>query len=122
MTRHDRQSPEIVTIELSQLEGRELFAFLDTLIAKEARKSNVAALEAAQDMLGGANALALWLRENVVLDLRADEAAEVLEALLASLSDDRTPQEAHAPLAAVRDKLNNSLSGSLVAGIIGKGP
>ena len=98
-----------VGLTFSQLEAKHLSMFLQRMLEGNHRKFNPDVLEAAQEKLADARALALWLREKVALELQPREAIEVLEALAADLATEGLPPEAHASLAGVRDELAASL-------------
>ncbi len=109
-----RGIPAAVCVELSLFEARQVQRFLDGLIAQADTVSNVTVLAAARDRVSDASALALWLRENVTLDLPPDDAQTVLEVLSAEAVPPSTPQDAAAALAAARSKLRQCLSQCVV--------
>ncbi len=66
--------------------------------------------------MGDADALAVWLRENVVLGLPLSQAEKVLELLKRStLPEDGLSPDARAILAAVAEKLDAATASSLAS-------
>lgn len=108
LTMTDRPS-QGVELRLSPFEGKHLSEFLEQVSRETHGEFDRDVLEVARDKLDDARVLALWLRENVLLELQPAEAAEVLEALAASLATEDLPSEGRASLASVRDKLAASL-------------
>ncbi len=108
-----KSQPEVsavVMIELTPLEGRQLVTYLDGLIEQAGTIPSLETLKAARDKLADANALALWLRENVALDLQPGEARAVRDALPAKPEQEHQPQEAAAALTVIRERLSACLS------------
>jgi len=111
--RNDPDMPGIVSIELSQFEGHKLFDFIEGLIQGIGTESKINALKEAQDKLGDANALALWLRENITLELHHSEAIRLLDMLPAGHEEGDRSQEVQVALASIRGKLITCLPGDL---------
>lgn len=74
------------TIELPQVDGQRLGEFLDQLFAN-ADERPPAAMQALREQLDDANYLARWLREDLHLDLSADEAEFLRDSLLRARSN-----------------------------------
>ena len=110
-SRHSRN----VGLTFSQLEAEHLSVFLKRMLEGNHGKASSDVLEAAQEKLADARALALWLREKVSLELQPPEATEVWEALDAGLAAAKSLPEAHASLARVRDELAASLPRGVAA-------
>ncbi len=110
-----REIPTVVCVVLSPFEARQLQQFLDGQIAQAHTSSNITALTAARDSLAEANAVALWLRENVTLDLPRDDAHAVLGVLSAEPVSPDTPQDVATALAAARSELSQRLSQRVVS-------
>ena len=72
-------------LTLSPLEGRRLFGFLTELAECGDPATGFSGFDDFLEILGEANALATWLRENVNVELEGPEAAKVLEALESTL-------------------------------------
>jgi hypothetical protein len=103
-------------VELSQFEGAELLAFLDAYVIESRGQLEGPALDPVLDRLGDANALALWLRERVRLELALAEAVQLHHLLSASLSAARdVATQTRTALLSVRDKLTPSADPSFSA-------
>ena len=81
--------PETISITLSPIEGQQLFAFLTEVVESGAPGTDFSELDELLDKVGDANAAALWLRENVNLELEGQEAARVRE-ILDSISPEKS--------------------------------
>jgi hypothetical protein len=101
----NHQPSQGIELRLSPFEGKHLSEFLERAAGETHGEFHRNTLEAARDKLDDARVLALWLRENVLLEFQPSEAAEVLAALAANLATEDLPSEARASLAGVRDKL-----------------
>ncbi len=102
-----------IEINLSQFAGRKLLGFLETTIQQVHSELAADTTEAILDKLGDANAVAVWLRENVTLDLERNEAVLVQEALGTMLEKETSEAEEDcAMLTAVREKLDQCLAGA----------
>ena len=77
----NQDPPETTRLTLSPLEGRRLFGLLTELAECGDAETDSAGLDALLDKVGDSNALALWLRENVHVELESREASKVFEVL-----------------------------------------
>ena len=102
----------VVCVELSPFEAQQLQECLDGLIAAADPVSSPTALTAARDTIADANALALWLRENVTIELPQADAHAVLKALPAESESPSSPEVA--ALTAARSKFSQCLSRCVV--------
>lgn len=75
------EEPDILVVTLSRWEGQQLSSVLEHAIAEAGHEADLCALIAAMESLSEADALARWKRQNIDLELRADEAAALLQAL-----------------------------------------
>jgi hypothetical protein len=72
---------DILVVNLSRWEGQQLSALLEHAIAEASHEADLCALIAAMESLSEADALACWKRQNIDLELRAEEAGAVVQAL-----------------------------------------
>lgn len=72
---------ETVRVTLSPLEGQRLFALLNERIESGDPRIDLSGLDGLLDMVSDANALALWLRENVTIEPDSQEIALLREVL-----------------------------------------
>lgn len=84
--------PKTACVTLSPLEGHRLFMLLNELAEGPDPQAKFPGLDELLDKVGDANALALWLRENVAIDLDEREVAKVRELL-----QNAPPQKTDAP-------------------------
>ena len=96
---------ETVHVEFSTFEGLQLLTFLERLDERGKPGAGAGSLAEVVSKLSDALALAMWLRERVILDLSPTEAAEVVRALQTNLGRGDRPRETHAALQAVGRKL-----------------
>lgn len=107
---------ETATVTFSPFEGRQLLESLEQLDDPASLGLDAEILDAASEKLGDANALARWLGESVILELRPDEAHQLLEALETTLQPAHRPSaQVHTTLSTARDKLQASQPPQLVA-------
>ena len=93
--------PETVRVTMSPLEGQRLFALLNERIESGDPRTDLSGLEGLLDMVSDANALALWLREYVILEPDSREVA-LLREVLDSVS---SASQADTVLSSIRGKL-----------------
>lgn len=105
-TAHRFDNP--VEIKLEQFEGQLLCSFVEELI-NQLDDRDVETLERACEQLGEANAVALWSRERVQLDLAANDTIQLLDALVVSLEEYELPLEEEEVLSRVREKMMEEL-------------
>jgi hypothetical protein len=98
-----------VEIELEQFEGELLCSFVEELIIELSDDRNVETLEYTCEQLGEANAVALWSRERVRLDLAVDDTIQLLDALVVSLEEHELPLEEEQILSRVRERMMEEL-------------
>jgi hypothetical protein len=103
--RHHNEESGLICIELSQWEGKQLYVFLRDRSERADGQLDRTAFEPMLDRLDEANALAVWLREKVVLNLSTDEAALALQAVEANLDGMVLPPSAAAALQGLQGKL-----------------
>ena len=101
----------IISIELSQFEGLQLFEFIEGLIRRVDVESEINTLEGVQEKLGDTNALALWLREDVTLELHHNEVMQLLDYLSARHEQADLSPESQVALAGITNKLSTCLPG-----------
>lgn len=72
-------------VELTQVEGRDLRGFVERLIDVDPKGQNFERLLQIEGRIADANAVALWLRENVELELSREDLYDLLEFLSARI-------------------------------------
>ena len=102
---HVCPAPQVISVELSQLQGRELAALLREPSAVSDSQVDVGALESLCDRLDDANALAIWLRENVRVEFAPSELSQVLGQLAARREQHASRGDADAALAETANRL-----------------
>ena len=110
MNRHE-DAPDTVLVTLSQFEGQRLFAFLSELVESGDPKTDFSVLDELLDKVGDANALALWLRENVYVELEGREVAKVREVLKNRSPEKCVASQADTVLLGIQGKLAEYLPG-----------
>ncbi len=118
MSNHENY-PETVRVTLSPVEGEQLFVFLSELAEAGAGQIGLCSLDELLGKLGDANELALWLRENLNLELEGREATIMLETL--ETLENNAPAEGSSPetdqiLLGVRIKVQECLGGASCVG------
>ena len=98
-------------LTLSPLEGRRLFGFLTELAECGDPATGFSGFDDFLEILGEANALATWLRENVNVELEGPEASKVLESLKSTLLEKGVAQDPDTVLPGIQDKLAECLPG-----------
>jgi hypothetical protein len=76
-----KTTPQTSQITLSPLEGQRLFDYLDALLESGDPKPDCSAIDELLDKVGDANALALWLREYVNVELEGQQITKLREVL-----------------------------------------
>lgn len=97
--------PETVLLTMSPLEGQQLFALLNERIESGDAQTNLSGLEGLLDMVSDANALALWLREYVVLEPDSREVALLREVLNKASPTKRVASGVDTVLSGIQGKL-----------------
>ncbi len=108
--KHETSNPGMLHVELTQTEAAQLLSVLEDLCADRLVAFDRDLLETALDRLGDAATLAIWLRENVVLDLPANSAGEVASALDKWPGDMTSRVGSRESFISIREKLANCLS------------
>jgi hypothetical protein len=104
-----QSSSERTVVKLLPYEGWQLVEVLKGTTGGIGSGLDAKVIDAVLKKLGDANALALWLREYVSLELQPKEATEVVRALEAAAArQDGRPENAQLLLAAVRDRLSTA--------------
>ena len=75
------EESDVLVVNLSRWEGKQLSALLEHSIAEADQESDLCSLIAAMESLSEADALARWKRQNIDLELRPEEAAALLRAV-----------------------------------------
>lgn len=75
------QKERSLRFDFSQQEGQQLCALLEHLLTMDDSTANIDVIEAVYDKVAGANWLAAWKRENVMLELSIDEIMHLNKAL-----------------------------------------
>lgn len=115
MSNHENY-PETVRVTLSPVEGEQLFVFLSELAEAGARPIGLCSLDELLGKLGDANELALWLRENLNLELEGRQAAKMLETLENNAPAEGSSPETDQILLGVRIKVRECLGGASCVG------
>ncbi len=103
--------PETVRLTLLPSEGRSLFGLLTELTECGDPEADFSGLEALLDKVGDANALALWLREYVNVELEEQEAAKVREILNSMSSENGVSPDADTVFPGIQTILAEYLPG-----------
>jgi hypothetical protein len=101
----NQDPPETVRLTLSPLDGRRLFGFLTELAQCGDSETDVSGLDELLDKVGDANALALWLRENVNVELEGPDVSKVRKMLESMSSKQGVAPEADSVLPAMQEQL-----------------
>ena len=107
----NQDPPETAHLTLSPLEGRHLFGFLTKLTECGDPEMDLSGLTELLDKVRDANALALWLRENVNVELEGPEVAKVWGVLESMSSRECVAPEADTVLPAMQNQLAEYLPG-----------
>ena len=75
------KSTDAETLVLTPVQGSKLLRLLDEAIERLGSVDDTEALHTAYSKLDDARAIATWLRENVVVDVTADERLAMVEML-----------------------------------------
>lgn len=111
MIRHS-QLTRSVCLELTQQEGRTLLDFVRRLPPDlpEARAGDKRRVAAVEEALGDAQAVAVWLHENVYLDIDRQPASGLLATMTAALGQNDPPCSASlSSLLTVKRKLIDAM-------------
>ena len=108
---NNQAPPKTVRLTLSPSEGRRLFGFLTELAECGDTETDFSGLDALLDKVGDANALALWLRENVNVEIAGPEVAKVREVLERVSPEKSATPEADMVLSCIHDKPAEYLPG-----------
>lgn len=101
----NQNPPETARLTLSPSEGRRLFGFLTELAECGDPNTDFPGLDRLLDKVADANALALWLRENVTVELESREVAKVREVLERTSPERGAAPEADMVPPGIHDKL-----------------
>jgi len=100
-----------VRVTLSPLEGQRLFAFLNELVESGDLETDFSGLDELLDKVGDANALALWLRENVKVELDGREFGKLREVLENFSPEKSVASQADTVLPGIQGKLAEHVPG-----------
>jgi hypothetical protein len=107
----DQPPHETARLTLSPLEGQRLFGFLTGLAEHGELETGFSGLDDFLDILDDANALAIWLRENVNIELEGPEAAKAMAALESMLAEKGFPQGPDVVPSGIQDQPTQCIPG-----------